>query len=540
METGSGHRDTGDVQSGPRLESWKEIASYLRVSVRTAQRWERLEGLPTHRQEHAQLASVYALQDEIEAWRAARERGESPPHPAPDAGASSIAVLPFVTFDDDDESRALAGGITEELVNALACGTGIRVVARTSTARFRDGADDVRAIGARLGVRTVLEGSVRRSDDRLRVTAQLIAVETGYHLFSRTFDERVEDTLLVEERIARRIVDALADELLGQERPARGPSPEGAAYEVYLRARRRWKKRRPEAVRRALADFEQAVALDPTFAPAHAGMADCLIMLSQLAGRTLVPSMELARRAATTAVELDPTLEEAHVSLALVRVFADFDWPGGESAFRRALALNGDHAFAHHLFASTVLGPLGRFDEAEVHLRKAIELDPVSPVFAGAIAGLWISRERYDRAVAACRRALELDPSYPWACRFMSEALILLGRYDDAVEAAGRSVAPAFTRGYAGHAEARRGRPGVAREIVRELESGDGDGDSEAFQIAVVYRGLEEDESTIAWLRRAYEQRSLGMIWFAVDPLWKKIRPHPAIVELMRAMHLEV
>jgi len=258
-----------------RLNSWKEIAAHLSVSVRTVQRWEKTEHLPAHRHKHAALGSVFAYKSELDAWWDSRPQLQEPvPKPAT---APSIAVLPFANLNRDEENEIFSDGLTEELIGALAQVEGLRVVARTSAFHFKGKTGDVRAIGSRLGVRTVLEGSVRRANDRLRITAQLINAADGCHLWSQHYDRRAQDVLNLQEEIARGIVEVLRVRLAGK-RLTGSYGNDFEAYADYLQGRHHWNKRTRSGILAAIECFERALARDPVMAPAWAGVGICYLM----------------------------------------------------------------------------------------------------------------------------------------------------------------------------------------------------------------------------------------------------------------------
>ena len=517
-----------------RLSSWKEIAAYLDVSVRTAQRWERTENLPARRHRHAALGSVYAYRSELDAWWKSRPNLQRPEQELPMA-APSIAVLPFANLNRDEENEILSDGLSEELITALSQIEGLRVVARTSAFHFKGKTGDVRAVGARLGVQTVLEGSVRRAGERLRVAAQLINVADGCHLWSQRFDRRMEDVFEVEEEIARAIVAALRVKLAG-DRVTRQYSQDLETYALYLEGRHHLNKRVPGAFHDAIHCFEQALERDTAMAPAWADLAYCRTMLGIFGAMPAEQALERAKAAALKALEIDSGLAEARASSGSVTAYWEYDWAGAEDHFRRSLEAHPNLATSHLFYAALVLAPQGRIEEAGLHTKRACELDPVSPLVIGGSCAHCVMTRDYDGAMAACRRALELDPAYPWAHRWLGEAYLMKGMYAEAEEAFRRIETPVFAAGFLGCAYARSGREGEARRLLRELEQAGSP--SLACQIAVLHLGLGDVDAAFHWLLEACRARSLGVHWVGVEPIWDPLRPDPRFMDVLKQLRL--
>ena len=516
-----------------RLNSWKEIAAYLNVSVRTAQRWERTENLPARRHRHAAQSTVFAYRPELTAWWNSRPDLQRPVEELPEA-APSIAVLPLVNLNRDEQNEILCDGLSEELITALSQVEGLRVVARTSAFHFKGKTGDVLAIGARLGVGTVLEGSVRRAGERLRVAAQLIRVADGCHIWSERFDRRMEDIFELEEEIARAIVAALRVKLTGgQARRQYGQDLE--TYALYLEGRHHLNKRVPRAFSEAVRCFEQALARDPGMAPALAGLAYCYTMLGVYGPLPAEQALEKAKAAALKALEIDNRLADAHTSLGCVTAW-EYDWAGAEGHFRRSLEANPNLAITNMIYAALVLGPQGRLEEADLHISRAAELDPLSPTVTGGFCAHCVATRDYDGAITACRRLLELDPAYPWTYRWLGEAYLMKGMYAEAEGAFRRSETPVFAAGFLGYTYARTGREGEARRLLRELE--EAGSPSLACQIAVLHLGLGEVDAVFRWLLEACRERSLGVSWVKVEPIWDALRPDPRFMDVLKEMRL--
>jgi len=252
-----------------------------------------------------------------------------------------------------------------------------------------------------------------------------------------------------------------------------------------------------------------------------------------------MPAEEVARKArsaALRALEIDSTLAEAHTSLGFIAAAYEYDWPGAEALFRRAIESNPSYANAHVMYAALVLGPKGRVDEARIHQQRAWELDPLSAIVAGAVATLSLMTRRYDDAISTCRRALELDPAYPWAYRVLGEAHLLKGQYDEAEDALSRTDAPPLVGGLLGYCYARTGREPQARQLLLRLE--EMNNPMLAYQIALVHLGLGDGDLTLHWLQKARDAHSMGVYWLKVEPIWDPLRPDRRFMQLLQQLRL--
>jgi TolB-like protein/Flp pilus assembly protein TadD len=522
-----------------RVTSWKEIARHLGSSVRSVQRWERSEGLPVHRHMHAALGTVYAFRSELDGWWASRPDPPQPEAPRRSTGRS-IAVLPFANLDRDLQTEILADGLTEELISTLAQIAGLGVVARTSVFTFKNEHADIREIAARLGVDTVLEGSVRRAEGRIRVVVQLVDAASGRQLWSEPFESRRTDVFALQEDIAHAVAGTLRATLEmppGDMRPS-APPPRPGAYERYLEGRYYWNRRTPAGFLRAVESFERAVADDPRLAPAWAALAECYGNASAVSTLARAEGCEKATKAARTAIDVDPTLAEAHVSLAGLRAVHFFDWKQAESHFRRALELKPQLPSAHMLYAALVLAPAGRLAEAEAHQLLASDLDPLSAVVINATGMLRLMLRQYDRAAEAFQAALRVDAEYPWANRGLGEVLLLQGRYDQAIEPLRRVEMPGLAAGFLGACYARLGREDEARQCLARLEQSASP--SVAYQAAVLRLALGDVDGVFPWLDRARADRSAGVMWLPVDPIWDELHHDERFARVVASMGLAV
>jgi len=513
---------------------WKAVAGHLQVSVRTAQRWERMASLPVHRPAHG---SVFAFAAELDAWAASYSDADRPENTLQDR-QRSIAVLPFADLDRNLTTEILADGLTEDLINLLANIPGIRVVARTSVFHFKNNHADVREIAEILGVDAVLEGSVRRSADRARVVAQLIDAGTGCHLWSDRFDHDRADLFGIQDDMAHAIAGALRSSLatkLGDPPPSpyRGTSD---TYEQYLEGRYHWNKRTPAGFLKALEIFKRVLAGDPKMAMAWSALSMCYAMSIGYSTWSIEDTLKLATKAANTAIALDPALAEPHLTLGFISACYRFDWKAADAHFGRALELEPGMAFAHNLVAAMLLVPTGRLAEAETHVKRFAELDPFSPFGFQTAARMELVKQRYDRALEGFRASLALDPSMPWALMGLAETLIMQKRYDEALSELAKIEMPAFGAGYAGYCQAKLGRIEEARHALRRLE---GRAQAQAaYQVAVLRFGLDDLDGTFVWLNRAVDHPGVGIHWISQFPFWKPLRNDPRFIAVLRRMNL--
>ncbi|MGA3040451.1 MAG: hypothetical protein ABSF54_06670 [Bryobacteraceae bacterium] len=470
---------------------------------------------------------------------------KSHPRPAtPDS--SSIAVLPFVNLSSDKENEYFSDGLTDDLINALTQVRGLRVVARGSAFQFKGKNPDVRAVGRQLNVAAVLEGSVQRAGDRLRITAQLSSVADGYHVWSQTYDRRLADVFAVQDEISRAIVGALELRVAGDpgRRLVQSSTQDLEAYNLYLQGRFHLNKWRPEGARKGIEYFAQAIAKDPSYAPAYAGMADCYTWLGVFGWSAARQAMPQARQAANHALQLDESLAAAHVSLGYVKALYDWDWPGAEREFKRALELSPGDADVHFAYSVTYFNPLGRLDQALAEIQTAVALDPLSPykiTMAGMIYG---DRREYDRAVENYRKAIELDPSFYHAYDEMRSLEIVRGR-PDAVDAVTQAMRAAFPdvddTSVRARLAARQGRQAEARgmvehwiqECIRIQRPG------KSCYAAQIYASIGEKDLAFKWLDQAYQERNPLLVYAKVVPYYDNLRSDPRFTALLQRLGLD-
>lgn len=570
----------GADSRGRRLESWKEIAGYLGRDVTTVRRWEKGEGLPVHRHVHNKLGSVYAYTTELDAWRSTRgpaQASDAPDagsfsepvrrrsyarttialaavalalaagliwlvrerngKPAAGAGIRSLAVLPLANFSGDSEQDYLSDGMTEALIAQLSTIRGLRVISRTSVMQFKGTRKSVRAIGKELNVDAVIEGSVLRSSDKVRVTIQLIRAATDEHLWAGTYDRDVSDILALQSDVTRGIAGHVEAAVTGaQNLPVvpRTVAPE--VYEAYLKGRFALQKNNRAGLEEALRYFQTAINMDGSFAPAYVGVAAAqsalgMVFFGMPPGDTRPKVIDAARKA----LELDPQLAEARVLLANA-LQRDWHWSEAETEYRRAIELSPSDAGAHLGLADWLVCQ-GRSEEALAWARRAQVLDPLA--FNSVEVGyIFFYSRRYDEAIRELRRGLATQPNDPLALWALGFALIGAEQFDEAIrtleKAASLSGRGPAVLGVLARAYARGGRRAEALQVIDELRRRRQKGYVPPAAFLNAYLGVGDTEQAFAWLERAAEERSNIMQFLKVHPFFDSLRGDPRFAEYLR------
>ncbi|RJP64527.1 MAG: hypothetical protein C4532_19045 [Candidatus Abyssobacteria bacterium SURF_17] len=456
----------------------------------------------------------------------------------------SIAVLPFMDISEDKNQEYFCDGLAEELINALTQLKGLHVVARTSAFSFKDEKRDVRDIGRQLNVETVLEGSVRKSGDRIRVTAQLINVADGYHIWSGRYDREMADIFAIQDEITLTIVDKLKVKLLGQERvrfASRRPV-DMEAYNLYLQGRWFWNKMTAEGLTKAIEYFEQAIEKAPDYAPAYAGLADAYMNLPLYSTFSPKEAYAKAMAAVSKALELDDALAEAHASLAWIKMNFEWDWEGAERECQQAIELNPGYAIAHRWY-SFVLLFTGRFDEAIREIEQARELDPLSLVTNRVVGHIYHYAGKYDRALEAIQKTIEMDPNFSYT--HLDLGLTYLGKSmpGEALqafqkeEALSKSWNPVVAT-WIGIAYARNGEREKAQKALEDLLEHTKKGYVPPSGMARLCFVLGDNEQGFEWLQKAYEQRDFFLRYLKVERTFDGIRSDPRYRALLKNMNL--
>ncbi|HMJ08305.1 MAG TPA: tetratricopeptide repeat protein [Pyrinomonadaceae bacterium] len=454
-----------------------------------------------------------------------------PPAVADRYNGNSIAVLPFANMSADVENEYFCDGLAEELLNALAKVENLRVAARTSAFSFKGKNTNVGEIGRILSVKTVLEGSVRKSGDRVRITVQLINADDGYHLWSERYDREMHDIFAVQDEITLAVVDALKVRLLGGEKAAvmKRHTDNTEAYELYLRGRYFWNRRKVDDFQKAIDQFEKAIELDPDYALAHSGLADCYSFLGYFEGLSPDAAKPKASVGVAKALELGPDIAEVQASMAMYKLFYEFDWKAGEQHLLESIRLNPKLPQGHYWYCS-LLGAQGRFDEADQQGRIALELDPLAPIVSGNVSRGLCHARRFDEAIALALRSLEVDPDFFFTHWVLGVAYSQTDRMNDAIPhfriAAERSGFLALKANLA-FALALAGETDEARQILGEFFEDAKTRYVSPLCMSVVYVGLGETENALEWLERAWEIRAIQLMWLKTEPVFDPLRAEP-------------
>ena len=450
----------------------------------------------------------------------------------------SIAVLPFENLSSDPENAYFATGVQDEILTRLSRIGDLKVISRTSTQKYRSAPENLREIAQQLGVAHVLEGSVQRAGDQVRITVQLINALSDAHIWADSYDRSLSDIFKVQSEIAKSVADSLQAKLTGSERQAIAarPTENTGAYQLYLKGRFFWNKRTGDDLRKALDYFNQAVAADPNYALAYAGIADAYNLLPTYSAETPQECYPQAEAAARKALELDPTLAEARTALAAALV-ARFDFAAAEQEFKRAIELNPNYATAHQWYSDSVLAPNERFQEAFVSIKRALELDPLSPIINAEYGGALNSIGRSDEALQQFRKTIELEPRFPLAHAFLGDALLARGNHAAAIAAYQKSFelgGGAIALGALANAYGVAGQKDEALKIIAELHERRKREYVAAYCFALAHVGIGEKDEAIRWLEQGYaDGAATDMLFLRMDPLLRPLRDEPRFKKLV-------
>ena len=463
---------------------------------------------------------------------------------AGDVEPRSIAVLPFANLSADDDSDYFSDGVTDDIITSLSRIRDIRVVSRTSVMRYKDSKEPIGSIAAELRVATVLEGSVRKANGRVRISAQLIDAVEDRHLWVESYDHPLENIFDIQSDVSRQIAQALAAELSAEEKAGleQKPTADVEAYDLYLKGRYLWGRRTVDGLQKSIQYFARALEHDPEFALAEAGRADSYVTLGMYGMGEPDDVMPLARDSATRALSLAPRLAEACTALATVKALYDWDWRGAEQEFRHAIEIQPNYPVAHQWLASNLLTPLGRFEEARAANRRAGELDPLSEAIATTFGVISLYSAEYESAVRVLSEVLDVHDRFGMAAFFRGQAEMELGLLDDAVDslrlASQLTDSSSEVLATLACAYAAGGKTDEARDLLASLEARSAEGYGSPVLKAQIYLGLGEQDRALDLLEQAVEVRAADLVWLWVRPIYRPLRGNPRFEAILETVGL--
>ena len=454
----------------------------------------------------------------------------------------SIAILPFNNVSSDAENEYFCVGLAEELINALMKLDKIRVAARTSAFSFKEKEADVRTIGQALNVKTVLEGSVRKSGKKLRITAQLINVADGYQLWSERFDRQLEDVFEIQDEIALAIIDVLKVKLLGNEKAVlrKRYTDNVQAYELYLKGRL-WNRKTADGFKRAIGYFEQAIELDSDYAVAYSGLADYHVLLGFYEAMPPKEAGERAKAFSRKAIELDNTLAETHSSYGATLGAFDWNWAEARKNYERAIEINPNYLAAYQYYAVN-LAAQGEFEKVFEKTTRSMEIDPLLPVINANLAWLLYLSRRYERAIAQAKTTIEIEPNHFSAHWVLGITYGHLKKYDKAVSALETAIQVGGKRPFVAAdlgrilAEAKKKKNALL--ILKNLEEASKENYISPLNYAKIYLGLGETKKVFEWLEKGFQTRAVRLPWLMADPQFDSLREDERFIKLSKKIKM--
>jgi TolB-like protein/Tfp pilus assembly protein PilF len=461
------------------------------------------------------------------------------------SGKIMLAVLPFDDLSNDPGQDYFSEGLTEEMITQLGRMQPRRlgVIARSTAMRFKGTDKQANQIGQELGVSYILEGSVRRTPDRVRITAQLIQVSDQTQLWAETYDRKPADVLDIQREVSKRIAKSLTVELIPDQQSAlsRASTRDSEAHEAYLKGRYFWNKRSEEEMKKAIAYFEQAIARDSSYALAYTGLCDCYETLALYGGFPPGVAAARSRVAATKALEIDDNLAEAHSSLAFANLLFDWDWPGAEREFKRALDLNPNCVTGHHWYG-LFLALMGRFEEAFVQMKHSLDLDPLSLVLSSHVGWFLYYAHRFEQAIGQLQKTLEIDPQFPVAIYFLGLNFLQKGRTDEAIAEfrTAEQLSGGHPAALAGLARAygQAGQKTEGQQFLDRLGALAKTRYVSPYLVASAWMGLGDKSQAIDYLEKAFQERSGWMPHLKVDPVFDDLRTDARFENLLQRVGL--
>ncbi len=455
--------------------------------------------------------------------------------------AKSIAVLPFDNLSRDPDNAFFAEGVQDEILTRLAKVADLKVIARSSTQKFKSAPENLPQIAKQLGVMNILEGSVQKAGGQVRVNVQLINAQTQAHLWAEIYDRKLSDIFAVQSDIAKTVADVLQAKLTGTEKQmmAAQATTDTIAYELYHKGWSLWEKRSGDNIPKAIAFYEQAIARDPNYALAYAGLGQAYILLPFYTSADRRAVLPKAKDAALKALSLDPGLAEAHLALGKILFFGEIDLAGSLREYKRAVELKPNDAMAHHWFGNDTLAALSRFEEAIAESKRAVELDPLSPIINADLGTTFYYARRYDESVAQFRKTLEIDPTFFFAYYSLGIALQRKGDLSGAIAAYEKakqlSSDNLLVSTLCAQAKAYAGDKGAARRMLSDLDKISQQREVVGYLRALLYLSLNNKDEALRWLEQGYEERDGSNIcWINVDPLLDPLHGDPRFEALVQ------
>jgi serine/threonine protein kinase/Flp pilus assembly protein TadD len=487
---------------------------------------------------------VHAALEALDAPRRAPATGRPARRSASPTRVRSLAVLPLENLSPGPDDEFFADGMTDTLITTLAQIRALRVISRTSVMRFKGTRQPLPEIAQALNVDAIVEGTVLRSHGRVRITAQLIHAASDTHLWAKQYEGDVRDVLTLQSDVARAIAQEIQIQLSPQEksRLRRSRPVDPAAYEAYLKGRHFWYRRSPDALRKGVELLQQAITLDPSFALAHAAVAEAHVSMGwDLFGLTAPSeSFPLAKQSAQRALEIDPSCAEAHAALGNTAMGFDWDWVTAEREFKHAIELKPQYGPAH-IWYSHLLKAIDRNEESLAESRRALECDPLGLVLNMHMGWHLVYARQYEKAIEQCQKTLELDPTFILAHVFLGQAYVHSGAFTDAIAAFEKAVElsrrhPTYLADL-GHGYAVAGRHSDALSVLKELHEKSAERFVAARGIAEIHLGLGEVDEAFVWLERGFQQRNGWLIHIRDNPRYDRVREDPRYVDLVRRMN---
>ncbi|MBI4547040.1 MAG: protein kinase [Ignavibacteriae bacterium] len=457
----------------------------------------------------------------------------------------SLAVLPFVNAAGDPNADYLSDGITESLINGLSQLSNLTVMSRSSVFHYKGKEIDPQKAGKELGVKAVLTGRVTQRGDNLLISTELVDVSNNSHIWGDQYNRKLSDIFSIQEEISKEISEKLSLKLAGDEtkKLTKHYTESTDAYQLYLKGRFHWNKRKADDLQKAVDYFNQAIEKDPNYALAYAGLASTYVILPEYSGlpaKDFVPKTEVA---AKKALELDPTLAEPHAVLGLIKYGYEWDWADAEKEFKRAIELNPNYPTTHHWY-SICLRLQGKLDEGLAEIKRAQELDPLSLIISINVADVLFLMQRYDLAVDQYKKALELDPNFPGAHAGLGIVNVYQGKFEEAINEMQKireivGVNNPFGLEGLGYIYARAGKKNEAVKILDQLLESSQHGYDVSAGIAMVYTGLGDKDKAFEWLEKGFEEHHTLLSGLKVDPVWDILRSDPRYHALLKKINLE-